>query len=117
MLGLGESDASYFYETAEVDEDNPHPMGMQRCRVGTTTPSMLSLSSISLKARFCHLVHKCLIPVLRTSVIIRASASNASAAAFGDEPCYDDLTATVSGRLTHNNQFGNDFSLESILFS
>ncbi|MFD1875791.1 TonB-dependent receptor domain-containing protein [Vibrio chagasii] len=44
-------------------------------------------------------------------MIILALVQYASAAYVQDEYfVLDDLTATVSGRLTHNNQFGNDFS-------
>jgi outer membrane receptor for ferrienterochelin and colicins len=108
----GESDTSYFYETSEVDEDNSHPM---------VDAAVLSQDNHTVDARFVVDQFDSQILSLGTQVSYTSvenerdyssSRSVTQSAAYVQDEYFvlDDLTATVSGRLTHNNQFGNDFS-------
>lgn len=108
----GESDTSYFYETSEVDEDNSHPM---------VDAAVLSQDNHTVDARFVVDQFESQILSLGTQVSYTSvenerdyssSRSVTQSAAYVQDEYFvlDDLTATVSGRLTHNNQFGNDFS-------
>jgi outer membrane receptor for ferrienterochelin and colicins len=108
----GESDASYFYETAEVDEDNFHPM---------VDAAVLSQDNHTVDAKFVVDQFESQILSLGAQVSYTSvenerdyssSRSVTQSAAYVQDEYFvtDDLTATVSGRLTHNNQFGNDFS-------
>ncbi|WP_240700660.1 TonB-dependent receptor domain-containing protein [Vibrio chagasii] len=108
----GESDTSYFYETSEVDEDNSHPM---------VDAAVLSQDNHTVDARFVVDQFESQILSLGAQVSYTSvenerdyssSRSVTQSAAYVQDEYFvlDDLTATVSGRLTHNNQFGNDFS-------
>ena len=108
----GESDASYFYETAEVDEDNFHPM---------VDAAVLSQDNHTVDAKFVVDQFESQILSLGAQVSYTSvenerdyssSRSVTQSAAYVQDEYFvtDDLTATVSSRLTHNNQFGNDFS-------
>ncbi len=108
----GESDASYFYESSEVHENNFHPM---------VDEAEMTQNNHTVDAKFIiDQLESQLISVgaqvSYTEVENQRDYSNSrsvtqSAIYAQDEySVTEDLTATLSGRLTHNNQFGNDFS-------
>ncbi len=108
----GESDTSYFYETAQVNENNFHPL---------VDEAELNQDNHTVDSRFVvdHFDSQILslgAQVSYTSVENQRDYSSSrsvtqSAVYLQDEYFVtDDFAATLSGRLTHNNQFGNDFS-------
>jgi outer membrane receptor for ferrienterochelin and colicins len=108
----GESDTSYFYETAQVNENNFHPL---------VDEAELNQDNHTVDSRFVvdHFDSQILslgAQVSYTSVENQRDYSSSrsvtqSAVYLQDEYFVtDDFAATLSGRLTHNNQFGNGFS-------
>ncbi|WP_295893513.1 TonB-dependent receptor [uncultured Vibrio sp.] len=108
----GESDTSYFYETAEVYENNFHPM---------VDEAELSQDNHTVDAKFVVDQFESQIlslggQISYTSVENQrdysSSRSVTQSAVYVQDEYFvtDDFATTFSGRLTHNDQFGNDFS-------
>ncbi|MHA2939465.1 TonB-dependent receptor domain-containing protein [Vibrio sp. RC27] len=108
----GESDFSYFYENSKVHENNAHPLVDEADMVQSnhTFDGRFELTDydnqlISIGGQ-----------VFYTSVdnqrdyTADRSITQTAIYAQDEYSISDDLTATVSGRITHNNQYGNDFS-------
>lgn len=113
----GQSDFSYFYETSKVNEDNFHPLvkKAEMTQDNHTVDGRFVLENvenqlISVGGQFSY-----------TSVENKRDYSSdrsvtQNAVYVQDEySVNDDLIATISGRLTHNNQFGNNFSPRAYL--
>lgn len=108
----GESDASYFYESSQVNENNFHPMvdEAEMTQNNHTFDARVILDQlenqlISVGAQLAY-------SEVENQRDYSSSRSVTQSAVYAQDEysLSDDLTATLSGRLTHNNQFGNDFS-------
>ncbi|WP_070963616.1 TonB-dependent receptor domain-containing protein [Vibrio sonorensis] len=106
----GESDVSYFYETTNIDEDN-FRTGINDAKQNNHTLdgkfvlSQLESQVISLGGQISYT------NIENDRDYSDTRSVTQSALYLQDEiGLSDDLTASLSGRLTHNNQFGNDFS-------
>ncbi len=108
----GESKVNYFYERSKVHENNSHPMVAEADLVQNN-------HTVDGKVAFSPAEQHMLttgVAVSYTSVENERdytgdrSVTESAVFAQDEYALLDDLTLTLSGRFTHNNQFGSNFS-------
>ncbi|NOH95641.1 TonB-dependent receptor [Vibrio sp. 99-70-13A1] len=113
----GESDLSYFYENSEVSENNFHPMvdEAEMTQNNHTVDGRLVLTELD--SQVISAGGQMSYTSIENERDYTSSRSVTQNAIYVQDEISvtDDLTATLSGRITHNNQFGNDFSPRAYL--
>ncbi|MFB9214915.1 TonB-dependent receptor plug domain-containing protein [Vibrio sinaloensis] len=108
----GESDTSYFYESSEVHENNFHPLVDEADMTQNNHTVDARFVVDNLDSQIVSVGAQVSYTEVENKRDYTGSRSVTQSAVYAQDEYYitDDLTATLSGRFTHNNQFGNDFS-------